>query len=355
LEIINFGGTPIGEGHPTLVIAEAGVNHNGKLSMALDLVRTARRIGANCIKFQVFRADEVVSEKTRKAPYQEAKAVKGETQLEMLSRLELSHEDFNEIKKLCDEIGIHFLASPGNPSDVKFLEEMKVDGYKLASFQLVEPAMLNSVSRTNKPIFLSTGMSNMGEIREAVKIIREGGNNSLILLQCTTSYPTDISEVNLRAMESMRESFNTVVGFSDHTERCHAAFVAVGLGARVVEKHFTLSKALSGPDHSSSLEPNEFENLISGIRSVEKALGSPTKEPTRSEVENIPYMRRSIVAASRIRAGQVINEGDLSLRRPATGLKPSVLPELIGRRARKDIPMGTQIDFIFLEQEIYKD
>jgi len=319
------------------IIAEAGVNHNGDLLLAKKLVDAALDAGADCVKFQTFVATSAVTVKAPKANYQLETTDRGESQLEMLKKLELSYEEHHEISKYCKQKGIDYLSTPYSLRDILFLESIGVQAYKVASGQIVEPLFLGAVERTGKTIFLSTGMATLGEVDEAVRIIRSAGNENIFLLQCTTNYPSNPEDANLRAISTMAAAFGTTMGYSDHTRSDTACLVAIGLNARVIEKHLTLDKAMPGPDHSSSADPAEFARLVRSIREAELTLGTGRKEPCLAEVNNARGMRRSIVAARKIRAGEVISSDMLTCKRPGTGIKPAFLPEIIGCIATRDI------------------
>ena len=338
-----LGGRTIGPGQPAYVIAEAGVNHNGKLQLALDLVRAAKKAGADCVKFQTFKAEAIVTSKAPKANYQLKVTDPQETQLAMLKKLELNEGHYKEIMGLCKELGIQFLSTPYNFDDVDFLEALGVDGFKIASGQLVELPFLADVARRGKPLLLSTGMATFAEVSEAVATLRASGNVRFAVLQCTTNYPSAMSDANLRAMVAMRDALEVIVGYSDHTEADHAVFASVALGATVIEKHFTLDRTLPGPDHSSSFEPSEFARMVQGVRLVEQALGSPVKRPSAAETSNIQGMRRSIVSLIDVPAGGILTRANLAFKRPATGLQPSRLAGVVGKKARKTIQADTPL------------
>jgi N-acetylneuraminate synthase/N,N'-diacetyllegionaminate synthase len=334
---IRFGNTEIGPRYPVFIIAEAGVNHNGDIDMALRLVREAKRVGADCVKFQTFKAERVVTEEAPKSAYQLTTTSPGESQVDMLRKLELDESAYEDLMAECREEDILFLSTPYNIEDVDFLDSLGVPAFKIASGQAVEPYFLEYVARRGKPILLSTGMCNLAEVDRAVRVVRGVGNDQIVVLQCTTNYPSAIEDCNLRSIVTMRDALDVPVGYSDHTKGLIAATASVALGACIVERHFTLDKALLGPDHSSSSDPEEFGALVRQIREVEVALGSGVKYPSDIEQENAVGMRRSIVAKGRIRCGQAIMADMLTFKRPATGLKPELLHELVGRVATCDI------------------
>lgn len=334
---VRFGNTEIGPRYPVFIIAEAGVNHNGDIDMALRLVREAKRVGADCVKFQTFKAERVVTEEAPKAAYQLTTTSPGESQVDMLRKLELAESAYEDLMAECREEDILFLSTPYNIEDVDFLDSLSVPAFKIASGQAVEPYFLEYVARRGKPILISTGMCTLAEVDRAVRVVRGTGNDQIVVLQCTTNYPSAMEDCNLRAMITMRDTLDVLVGYSDHTKGLTAAAASVALGACVVEKHFTLDKTLPGPDHSSSSDPQEFKELVKQIREVELALGSTLKSPSGVERKNAIGMRRSIVAKDRILSGQVITDEMLTFKRPATGLKPIFMPDIVGRVAACDI------------------
>jgi len=339
----------VGAGQPCYVIAEAGVNHNGDIGLASALVLAARAAGADCVKFQTFRADRVATTAAPKADYQLRQTDPGESQIDMLRRLELTAADFAALVEECRRAGIDFLSTPYSPEDVELLESIGAPAYKIASALLVEPMLLERVARTGKPVFLSTGMATMAEVEEAVSVLRRGGDPPLVLLQCTTDYPSDLAEVNLRAMTAMAARFGVPVGYSDHTTSVVACLGAVALGAAVVEKHFTLDRTLPGPDHATSVDPAGLAALVASIRDMETALGSPEKRPTPREQVNAVGMRRSLVAQMDIPAGTVIADRHLACKRPATGIPPREAARVVGRTARVAIAADELIEWGMLD------
>ncbi|HTL83225.1 MAG TPA: N-acetylneuraminate synthase [Bacteroidia bacterium] len=319
------------------IIAEAGVNHNGSLVMALHLVDKAVEIGADCVKFQTFKAEQIVTAASPKANYQMQVTDKNESQFDMLKKLELNKDAFAEIKKYCDKKGIRFLSTPYNPEDADLLNSIGVDGFKIASGQLVETWFLKYVAKFGKQMIISTGMANMDEVRAAVEAIRSTGNNDLVVLQCNTDYPSKIEDTNIRAMLTMRDELKVRVGYSDHVPNNYACFAAVALGAEVIEKHFTLDKTLPGPDHSSSLEPSEFKELINGVRNIEKCMGTGVKVPSEAEVKNTFGMRRSLVARTDLAKGTILKAEHIGFKRPANGLSPKLFEVVLGKELLTDM------------------
>jgi len=325
---------------PVYIIAEAGVNHNGDLMTALELVEKAKQANANCIKFQTFRAERIVTTESPKAEYQLKTTNKVETQFEMLKKLELNYDHYKEIIDRCNELEIDFLSTPYNKEDVDFLEKLGVNGYKIASGQLTELPFLEYVAKKKKKMIISTGMSDLSEIFKAVDIIRSVGNNSIVVLQCTTNYPSIIEEANLNVMNSIRVACNVEVGYSDHVQNNYACYAAVALGATIIEKHFTLDKSMSGPDHSTSLEPNEFAELVFGIRNIELSLGTSIKKPSEEEKKNIYGMKRSLVAIKKLKKGTYLDENMIGFKRPANGLSVNFLDNILGKELLCDIEVN---------------
>ncbi len=334
---IKIGDITLSKNSPVFIIAEAGVNHNGDLETAKRLAEEAAASGADCIKFQTFKAERGATKNAPKAKYQLETTDKTEIQIDMLRKIELKPEYHVELKQYAEELGIVFLSTPYNLEDIELLEDIRVLAYKVASGQIVEPSFLQRIAVTKKPIFLSTGMATLGEIDFALRTILNEGNDQVIVLQCTTNYPSMSKDANLRVIQTLETTFEALVGYSDHTIGDEAAIAAVALGAKVIEKHFTLDKDLPGPDHSSSMIPSELKLLIEKIRRTESSLGSAKKTPTEIEKENAVGMRRSIVASRDIRMGEVINNDGLAFKRPATGLSPMLCDMIIGKKAARNI------------------
>lgn len=319
----------------TLIIAEAGVNHNGSLETAKQLVRTAKECGADIVKFQTAKLDSLVSKFAEMADYQKANTGKTESQKEMLAKLLLSFDDFTELAAYCKEIGIMFLSTPFDIESIHFLNDLQ-DIWKIPSGEITNYPYLVEIAKTGKKILLSTGMSTIEEVEEALKILRENGADDMVILHCTTDYPAPIDSINLKAMLGLKERFGCPVGYSDHTKGIEVSIAAVAMGATVIEKHFTLDKTMSGPDHKASLEPNELKELISAIRNVERAMGTREKKPTESEVRNRSVVRKSIVASKPILKGETFSTENLTTKRPGTGISPMKWNEIIGTIADRD-------------------
>lgn len=319
------------------IIAEVGVNHNGQLKIALELIEKAKIAKADCVKFQTFKAEKIVTKTSPKANYQLKVTDKSESQFDMLKGLELEFDDYKILINKCKELEIDFLSTPYNKEDVDFLEQLSVSGYKIASGQLTEIPFLKYVASKQKKIIVSTGMATISDVFDAVEAIRSMGNKNIVVLQCTTNYPSLIEDANLLAMQSMKYACNVEVGYSDHVQNNYACFAAVALGAKIVEKHFTLDKNLPGPDHSSSLNPEDFEQLVEGIRQVEKSLGSSIKKPSDVEVKNIYGMKRSLVANCKLKINTIIKEEHVGFKRPANGLNVNSFEQIIGKKVIKDM------------------
>jgi N,N'-diacetyllegionaminate synthase len=318
----------------TFIIAEAGVNHNGSLDLAIQLIDAAKTSGADAVKFQTFRADLLATRTAHKAAYQDRTIAKEESQFEMLRRLELDAEAHERLIEHCTEAGIQFLSSPFDLQSADLLAAMNLRIYKIPSGEITNVPFLKHIARKGKPIILSTGMSTLGEVEEAIHVLQEAGAQELTLLHCVTEYPAPYDEVNLRAMRTLREAFGLPVGYSDHTPGIEIAVAAVALGAVVIEKHFTIDRSFPGPDHAASLEPAELQQMVTSIRHVEDALGTGIKKPAKCEEPNISVARKSVVAARALPAGHKLEEADMDIKRPGNGLAPKSLPFLIGRTLR---------------------
>jgi N,N'-diacetyllegionaminate synthase len=320
-----------------LIIAEAGVNHNGSIDLAVQLIDAAKASGADAVKFQTFRADRIATRSAEKANYQQRQAADGESQFEMLQRLELDAAAHRRLFDYCRKTAIQFLSSPFDIQSIDLLDTLEVPLLKIPSGEITNLPFLERIAAKGRPVILSTGMSTLGEVEEAVQVLRAGGVSEITLLHCVTEYPAPYAEINLRAMQTLKSAFGLPVGYSDHTPGIEIAIAAVALGAEVIEKHFTLDRSLPGPDHSASLEPKEFKQMVAAIRNVESALGDGIKKPALCELPNIPVARKSVVAARALRAGQKLAAADLDIKRPGTGLSPKLLTALVGRTLRTNI------------------
>ena len=342
---IDIAGRKVGPGQPCFIVAEAGVNHNGSLEMARQLVDVAARAGADAVKFQTFKAERVVSATAPKAEYQLETTDAAESQLDMIRRLELSPEAHRELQAYCQEQGVLFMSTPFDKESVDLLDELGVPVFKIGSGEVTNWLLLEHIARKGKPIILSTGMSYLSEVDEAVRVIREAGNEQLVLLHCVSNYPADPADANLCAMQMMAAAFQVPVGYSDHTPGIEVALAAVALGACVIEKHFTLDRDLPGPDHKASLEPAELKSMIQGLCTVEKALGNGVKRPQESEMSSRAAGRRSLIAARTIQSGTIITREMLTAKRPGTGIPPTQERLLVGRTAIVRIPVDQLIFF----------
>jgi N-acetylneuraminate synthase len=342
---IQLMGTSVGFGYPCFIIAEAGVNHNGSLDAARKMVQAVARAGADAIKFQTFKAEKLTTVHAPKAAYQAATTGEHENQLEMLRKLELSEADFKKLFDECHKNNILFLSTPFDEDSADFLASLDMEAFKVSSGEITNLPFLAHVARKGKPVILSTGMSYLNEVDVAVRTIQSAGNHDLVLLHCTSNYPADPADVNLRAMTTLGQAFQVPVGFSDHTMGIEIPLAAVAMGACVIEKHFTLDRSLPGPDHQASLEPTELEALVKGVRKVEVSLGHGRKEPVEREANTAAVARKSIAARVDIPAGTTLNETHFMMLRPGTGLPSAMLQYVVGRTARVDISAGTLISF----------
>ena len=331
----------------TLIIAEAGVNHNGDLKKAKDLIQVAADSGADIVKFQTIIAENLVTHNSPLANYQKKEKASTGNQFQLLKELELSQQDFKELFDLSNKLKIEFLSTAFDISSLEFLVNLGVKRIKIPSGEITNFPYLKKAGSFGLPIIISTGMSTMDEITSALDVLLSEGvqKSHLTVLQCTSAYPTTFESVNLLAMRTMKEKFNTDIGYSDHTVGIEVAVAAVSLGAKVIEKHFTLSRKLNGPDHQASLEPKELKEMVKSIRNIELALGSKNKTPTKIEVENINIARRSIVAKIDIKKGEKFSIENLDTKRPGTGLSPMKWNEIIGKTSPRDF---TKDDLIIL-------
>lgn len=343
ISCVKVGKHSIGSGHPCFIIAEAGVNHNGDMALAKRLIDVAQEAGADAVKFQTFKAEELVTKGAEKAEYQKNSTGSEESQFDMLKKLEFSPEGFRELSIYTKEKGILFLSTPDDRESADLLDELSVPAFKVGSGEITNFPLLKHIARKGKPIILSTGMATLEEVENALGVIREEGTDDIVLLHCVTSYPAKIEDTNLRAMETLRDTFKLPVGLSDHTLGITIPVAAVALGACVVEKHFTLDKKLPGPDHRASLEPDELRQMIEAIRDTEKAMGNGIKKPTKAEEEIKKVARRSLVARVDIPQGTVITEEMLAVKRPANGLEPKYIEEVIGKKTKRNLEKDTPI------------
>ena len=328
-----------------LVIAEAGVNHNGDLKLAYQLVEAAAKAGANVVKFQTFRAQELATKQADKAAYQIETTGESDGQLAMLQKLELNAEQHLHLVDHCKAIGIEFLSTAFDSASIDLLVSLNLHRWKIPSGEITNLPYLRKIGALHKPVILSTGMANLGEIEAAIDVLENAGTSrdQITVLHCTTEYPSPLDEVNLRAMQTIAHAFDLAVGYSDHTEGIGVSIAAVALGATVIEKHITLDRRMEGPDHRASLEPGEFAAMVQGIRAIELALGDGIKRPTASEAANLPIVRKSLVSARAIQPGEVFTSDNITAKRPCTGISPIHWDVLIGSKATRAYSPDEQI------------
>lgn len=320
----------------TLIIAEAGVNHNGSIRLAKKLIDIAIEARCDAIKFQTFKTENVISRFAPKADYQKGTTDSQETQYEMIKKLELSFEQFSELNNYCKKKNIMFLSTPFDFESIDFLLSLGISIFKIPSGEITNLPYLRKIGKLKKKIILSTGMATINEIQQALFVLEEEGAKEITILHCNTEYPTPFRNVNLRAINFLQDKFNYQVGYSDHTLGIEVAIAAVARGAKVIEKHFTLDKNMKGPDHQSSLEPNELISMVKAIRNIEIALGSEIKKPSESEKKNITIARKSIVAACNIKNGEMFTEKNITCKRPGDGISPMRWDEILGSRAKRN-------------------
>jgi len=330
-----------------IIIAEAGVNHNGSIKMAKQLIDVAADAGADFVKFQTFKADSLVTKKADKADYQKKLTQKDESHFEMIRRLELDKSAHKELISYCIQKNIQFLSTAFDIESVNLLSELDIKIYKIPSGEITNLPYLRHIGGLGKPVIMSTGMATLDEVRAAMNLLIDGGLNKkdLTILHCNTEYPTPMSDVNLRAMLTMNDELNVKVGYSDHTLGLEAPIAAVAMGATVIEKHFTLDRKLPGPDHAASLEPDELKSMVNAIRNIEKAMGHGIKKPSSSEKKNIPIARKSIVAKTSITIGEIFSEDNLAVKRPGSGISPMEWENVIGKVSEKSYAADDLIDF----------
>lgn len=323
----------------TIIIAEAGVNHNGSIEMAKKLVDVAASAGADFIKFQTFKADKLVGKNVEKADYQKENVADNDnTQYSMLKKLELSEAMHRELISYCKSVGIKFLSTAFDLDSIDFLDNLNIELFKIPSGEITNKPYLKHIAARRKPVIISTGMATIKEIRDALDVLISGGvaKKNITVLHCSTEYPTPMKNVNLTAMLDIRKKLEVSVGYSDHTLGIEVPIAAVALGATVIEKHITLDKSLPGPDHKASLEPDELKSMVKSIRNIEMAMsGSGVKEPGKDELKNSNVVRKSIVAASEIKEGEVFSTDNITVKRPGTGISPMLWDDVIGQKAKR--------------------
>lgn len=319
-----------------MIIAEAGVNHNGSFELAKKMVDAAKEAGVDYVKFQTFNPKKLVSKCAEKAEYQKETTGSDETQLEMLQKLTLTEDNFLSLSDYCRDVGIGFISTPFDLDSIAFLETFDMDFWKVPSGEVTNLPYLEAIARTKRKVVMSTGMCDMNEIQDAIEVLEKNGTTDITLLHCNTQYPTPYEHVNLSAMNSIRVALHKEVGYSDHTQGIEVPIAAVAMGATVIEKHFTLDKNMEGPDHKASLNPTELKQMVVAIRNIEQAIGNGLKEPSSSEMANKGVARKSIVASRSIKQGEVFSEENLTTKRPATGISPMKWYEVIGQVAPRD-------------------
>lgn len=317
------------------VIAEAGVNHNGSLELARELVDKAKEAGADCIKFQTFIPERLVTHIAPKAQYQCRNLNNDSSQLEMLRKLSLPFDAFEKLKEYCTQMGIMFLSTPFDSESIDFLDSLEMQIWKIPSGELTNMPYLEKLAKTKKPVILSTGMSTLDEIYAAIYVLKQNGSTEMSLLHCTTEYPAPFHEVNLRAMHTMMQEFSLPVGYSDHTPGITIPIAAAAMGAKIIEKHFTLDRTMEGPDHRASLEPGELKTMVEAIKQVEAAMGDGVKKPSESELKNMDIARKSIVAKKKIHVGEIFTEENITTKRPGNGISPMKWHDVLGQAAVK--------------------
>lgn len=330
----------------TMIIAEAGVNHNGSMKLARQLIDKAVDADVDYIKFQTFKAETLVNRAARQAEYQTKNLGKEESQFEMMKKLELSFPEFIKLDEYCKETGIRFLSTPFDLESIDFLASLGMDYMKVPSGEITNLPYLRHIAQTGIPVIMSTGMCTLGMIEDALNVLYRNGlsTDDITLLHCNTEYPTPMVDVNLRAMETLRSAFGTQVGYSDHTKGIEVPIAAVAMGATVIEKHFTLDRTLPGPDHVASLDPTELKAMVEAIRNIEKAMGSSVKKVSASEEKNINVARKSIVVSKAIRKGETFSEDNLTVKRPGNGISPMKWDEVIGIQAKRDFEEDEMIE-----------
>jgi N,N'-diacetyllegionaminate synthase len=326
------------------IIAEAGVNHNGDIEIAKKLVDAAALAGADAVKFQTFKADKLVCRNAKKAEYQMETTDKGESQFDMLKKLELSPDMHEQLLSYCKQKGIMFLSTPFDVDSLQYLVQCGIDIIKIPSGEITNYPYLREAGKTGKKVILSSGMSTLEEVRDAVKVLKENGSADIVVLHCNTEYPTPYEDVNLKAMMTLKKELGVAVGYSDHTLGIEVPIAAAALGAEVIEKHFTLDRNMEGPDHKASLEPHELREMVRSIRNIELALGNGKKEPSNSEKRNIGIVRKSIVAKKDIAMGELFTEENLTTKRPGTGISPMEWNKVLGQRAGRHYSMDELIE-----------
>ncbi len=337
IDKVKIGDRMVGAGEPCFIIAEAGVNHNGQFALAIKLVDAAVKARADAVKFQTFRSEDIITTGAAKASYQQKSTGTSESQLEMIKKLELGKVDFKKLYNYARKKGIMFLSTPFDKGSVDFLDKLGVPAFKIASGEITNFPLLEHIARKKKPVIMSTGMSTLKEIRDALEVLKKGGTWNIVLLHCVSSYPARIEDMNLKAIETLRHALKLPVGLSDHSNGITISIAATALGACIIEKHFTLDRNLPGPDHQASLEPVELAAMVQAVRDTAKAIGNGRRRLTAAERDIKTTARRSIVASQDIPSGTIITEDMLAIKRPGTGIEPKRLYSVIGKTAKNYI------------------
>ena len=328
----------------TFIIAEAGVNHNGSMELAKKLIDAAAEAKVDVVKFQTFKTENLVCKNAIKAEYQEKTTSKNESQFEMLKKLELDIDAHKILMNYCEAKGIMFLSTAFDLESIDVLNELGMEIFKIPSGEITNYPYLRKIGKLKKKVILSTGMSYMQEIQDAIKVLKDNGTKDITVLHCNTEYPTPIEDVNLNAMNTIKENLNVEIGYSDHTTGIEVPIAAVAMGAKVIEKHFTLDKNMEGPDHNASLAPNELKDMVYAIRNVEKAMGNGEKVPSESETKNLKVARKSIVAKKLIKKGEKFTEDNLTCKRPGDGISPMKWMDVVGAVSNRDFEEDEKIE-----------
>lgn len=347
--IIKIGNKTIGNKHPAFIIAEAGVNHNGDIELAKKLIDKAVEAGVDAIKFQTFKSENLVTGYASMAKYQKDNIGNEDSQFNMLKKLELSYDEFIKLKDYCDNKDIIFMSTPFDFESADFLNSMGIEAFKIGSGDLTNIPLLEHISKYKKPVILSSGMATLGEIEDAIVSLKNTGVEEIAVLHCTSNYPAAIETINLKAMNTIKDAFKTIGGYSDHTVGITIPIAAAALGADIIEKHFTLDKTMEGPDHKASLDPEELKEMVISIRKIETAMGNGIKMFSNSEIDTMAVARKSIVASRNIKQGDIITLKDLNYKRPGNGLSPKYYKTILGKKARKDIKEDEQITLSILQ------
>lgn len=326
------------------IIAEAGVNHNGSLELAKKMINVAKDVGADYVKFQTFNPKDLVSKFAKKAEYQKEITNANESQLEMLQKLTLTNDNFIELKEYCDDVGVGFISTPFDLESINFLDALNMDFWKIPSGEITNLPYLEAIGKTGKKVIMSTGMSDIDEINNAIAILEKNGTKDIYLLHCNTQYPTPYEDVNLKAMLTIKEETGKKVGYSDHTLGIEVPISAAAMGAEIIEKHFTLDKTMKGPDHRASLNPIELKQMILSIRNIEKSMGDGEKKASPSEIANKNVVRKSIVAKCDIKKGEIIYDNNITTKRPGNGISPMRWYDVIGTKAIRDFKKDEMIE-----------